>query len=85
MKNRAGRPTKYNQDLIKKSLEYLEAHNNPNDLPDIAGLCRAIGITRSTFYDWKKCKDKDTYTTLVQLKMEYIWKYTGAKTTEPQL
>ena len=79
MKNRAGRPTKYNQDLIKKSLEYMAAHDKPNDLPDIAGMCRAIGITRTTFYDWKKQEDKDTYTTLVELKMDYIMKYAGER------
>ena len=52
---------KYNHEIVKKLIGYIEAGSN------VATACRAVGISRETFYDWLKDKTKsDISDTIIQ-------------------
>lgn len=54
-----GRPTKYNQEILNETLNYIENHLEFGDLvPSIAGLSCAIDIAQSTLRDWATHEDK---------------------------
>ena len=42
---------KYSEDIAKKIVELLES-----DSYTIAEVCKIVGISRDTFYDWLKTK-----------------------------
>lgn len=63
----AGRPTIYNEEVIKKVEEYLNIPR-PNDdevIPSIEGLSLHIGIARSTIYEWISQEDKQAFSDIV--------------------
>lgn len=56
----AGRPTKYNQEIADKTLEYVEGGyklgDEPEVIPTVEGLSGYIDIRVSTIYEWAKEK-----------------------------
>ena len=58
----AGRPTKYNKDILAKAREYLTNYAELGDaIPSVAGLAVTLGIARDTGYDWAKQEDKKDF------------------------
>ena len=48
-----GLPSKYSQEIIDASIDYMETHETFGDLvPSIVGLSNALGVSRSTLYLW---------------------------------
>lgn len=69
-----GRPTTYNDEVLKRSYEYLECFTDrkkqkeltPRQLfPSIEGLCRYIGRARSTVYKWASDEGKEDFSDIV--------------------
>ena len=65
----AGRPTKYNDEILEKSREYLENFKDlGHAIPSVAGLGKVLRISRETLYEWAKDDDKKEFSDiLVQL------------------
>mgnify|MGYP001283816618 CR=1 FL=1 len=55
-----GRQTKHCSKLITNALEYITNYDNPYYLPNIAEMCRKIGVSRTQFYEWLGREDRDT-------------------------
>lgn len=70
----AGRPTDYNEEVVKLSLAYISDDESVNYLshkhktPSVVGLCRVINRARSTLYKWAEEDDKDFSDILAVLK-----------------
>lgn len=63
----AGRPTKYNDEILVKAREYLDGFEDRTDaVPQIARLCIHLGIRRSTVYAWAKDDDKQEFSDIVE-------------------
>lgn len=62
-----GRPTKYNQEILDNSREYLDGgYQECGDvIPSIEGLSLYIKITRTTIYDWKTHEDKEEFSDIL--------------------
>jgi len=61
------RPTKYSDDIIKKSLDYLENYSNYGDLiPQIAGLALHLGVRRETLHQWAKEENKAQFSNIFE-------------------
>ena len=53
------RPTKYSQDILIASENYLENYAQTGDvIPSIEGLADVLGVVRSTIYAWAKEHDE---------------------------
>jgi len=62
----AGRPTKYNQEILKKTQHYLDNFTDYGDvIPSISGLSLAIDIRRNTMYDWASQKSKQAFSNML--------------------
>ena len=58
----AGRPTKYNKEVLEKAREYLVVWRDGEDvIPSIEGLAEYIERARSTIYDWATHEDKQEF------------------------
>lgn len=55
-----GRPTDYSEEKLALARMYLEGgwEEQGDVVPQIAGLALAMGVDRSTVYDWAKQEDK---------------------------
>jgi hypothetical protein len=61
-KNKGGRPTDYNENMLLKAQEYLAgAHDYIDEagkwrvkIPKAAGMALHLGVARSTLYEWAK-------------------------------
>lgn len=63
-----GRPTKYNQEMVDKSYEYIENYADYDDMiPSIEGLSEVLDVRRNTLYDWAKDEDKEFSNILAKL------------------
>lgn len=68
MKNKVGRPTKYNSSFIETAREYIDScGREATELPTIEGLSRIIGVDDETIGLWAK-DDKDFSATIKELK-----------------
>jgi len=56
-----GRPTLWTPEIEAEAWQYLEDYKDVHDhaIPSVVGLCRVLGIGRSTLYDWAAEEDKD--------------------------
>jgi len=53
MANKVGRPTKYNKEILEKTIDYSKNYKEYGDIiPIIEGLSIVIGLNKSTVYDW---------------------------------
>ena len=58
MSTKAGRPTKFNEELKEKALHYIENFQEYGDIvPSIEALALELGVHRSTLHDWATNKD----------------------------
>lgn len=54
-----GRPTKYSEEILSKTLDYINNYKDHDDLiPSIAGLSVVLGVRRETLHDWAKQESK---------------------------
>lgn len=61
-----GRPTKYCDALLEAAEAYLENYEAAGDLvPSVVGLALAIGIDKSTCYEWAKHEDKARFSDIL--------------------
>jgi len=62
-----GRPTKYNQQILVDTREYLENYEQHGDaIPSIAGLSVVLGLPRQTIYDWARQEEKEEFSDILQ-------------------
>ena len=63
----AGRPTKYNPELVEKAQEYLDRQRGKNApeangfrevIPSACGLALELGVSETTLYRWRDEEDK---------------------------
>ena len=55
----AGRPSKYNEEVLVKTEDYILNFSKYGDLiPSVAGLACELGVTRETVRAWEKRKIK---------------------------
>lgn len=65
-KDKGGRPTTYTEEMIDKSLEYLEVYGTLEELiPTVVGLCRYIKRSKSIVYDWAKDPEKEKFSDIL--------------------
>jgi len=61
-----GRPTKYSQEILDKTIEYCNGGYKVDEvIPSIAGLSVWLGITRDTVRLWSKDLDKEEFSAIV--------------------
>ncbi|MGD9381206.1 MAG: DNA-packaging protein [Candidatus Thorarchaeota archaeon] len=66
----AGRPTKYNKDILAKSREYLTNYSDLGDpVPTIAGLACELNVSRGTLYDWAAEEEKEEFSDILEAIM----------------
>ncbi len=66
-------PTKYTPEMIEKAQDYADNFTEApyNELiPSIAGLALALGLSRSTVYDWSNQKEKTEISYIVKQLMQ---------------
>ena len=52
-KHAGGRPTKYNQDMLEQSIEYLDNYTDHDHIiPSVVGLADVLNVTTKTLYNW---------------------------------
>lgn len=62
-----GRPTKYNEEILEKTRDYIENYADVGDMiPSIAGLSVVLGVSRETIYDWSKQEEKKAFSDILQ-------------------
>ncbi len=71
---RTGRPPKYTSDeeIWKVAKKYFETCDENHQLPEKAGLCIALGITRETYNQYKNGKFSDALKR-IELYIESNW------------
>lgn len=58
----AGRPTKYNKELLEKAKEYLEEWSKCGDvIPSVEGLAEYLDVSRKIIYIWAKDEEKEEF------------------------
>lgn len=61
-----GRPTKYCDEIIDKTVDYLQNYESQGDvIPQIAGLAVYLGISRDTIYEWSKDDTKPEFSDII--------------------
>ncbi len=62
-KNLGGRPVTYNEQLLKKAIDYLSNYESKHEhpFPSVVGLCSVIKRARSTLYKWCEEGDKKAF------------------------
>lgn len=66
-KNPGGRPTKYNDEMVKKARYYLENFEAIGDqIPSIAGLSIYLGMNRTYLYEWRKDSEKEEFSDILE-------------------
>ncbi len=58
-----GRPTIYNEELLKKAAAYVDGGYNV--FPSIAGLAIELGVSRETIHTWVKDGDKPAFSDII--------------------
>lgn len=67
-----GRPTTYTQEVIEKARDYLIKYESCGEVvPTVVGLCRFIGRSKATVYNWIKEDDKKEFLDIVNEIEEY--------------
>lgn len=59
----AGRPTKYNKQILVDTQDYLDNHYEKHFdiVPSIAGLAYSLNISKPTVYDWSNQDGKEEF------------------------
>jgi hypothetical protein len=66
------RPTKYTEEIQEKADRYVYEHDKFDDpVPSMEGLAFALGIHRSTLYDWANSGEKPEFSdTLERIQLQ---------------
>ena len=66
------RPTKYTEEIQEKADRYVYEHDKFDDpVPSMEGLAFALGIHRSTLYDWANSGEKPEFSdTLEKIQLQ---------------
>jgi len=65
---------KYTPKKLEKAVkEYLESCDNLKKMPNRAGLCVFLGITKETYYQYKKKKKLSDYIKKFEENMQDVW------------
>jgi hypothetical protein len=60
------RPTKYDEQILIDTADYIENHADYDDLvPSVAGLAYYLKVGKSTIYDWSKEEDKEEFSDML--------------------
>jgi len=64
----AGRPTKYNDEILEKAKEYVSGGflNQDEEVPTQEGLALFIGVHRSTLHDWASQPEKHLFSDILE-------------------
>jgi len=55
----AGRPTKYSEEMLTRSVEYIRTYQDHGDaIPSAAGLAGFLGVSKRVLYDWAERHSK---------------------------
>jgi len=61
-----GRPSKYNEDTLRLSREYLVKYKNLGEkIPSVAGLAVYLGVRRETIWSWGIQDNKPEFSNLL--------------------
>ena len=60
------RPTKYNQEIVKKAQHYLDNYGEyGHKIPSSSGLALVLGLSRETLRTWPKDEDKKEFSVIL--------------------
>lgn len=63
----AGRPSKYNDEILEKSTAYIENYKEYGDMiPSIAGLARFLKVSRETIHAWDREEGKEEFSDIIR-------------------
>lgn len=66
------RPTKYNNEIPGRVLDYIENHKEYGDVvPTVAGLACFLKLHIDTLYDWAKQPEKQEFSEVFKLVMQH--------------
>jgi len=66
----AGRPTKYNDEILEKSNEYIKDYASLGDvMPTLVGLAAHLGVRRETVHAWAKDNNKEEFSNIYDIVM----------------
>lgn len=64
-KNKGGRPSKYNDELLARAEWYADNYAEKGDVvPTVVGLALHLGVANSTVYAWSKEADKAEFSAI---------------------
>jgi len=69
-KHPGGRPTDYNDAVLKKAMAYINGayeKEQKEELPTVAGLSVYLGVSRETIYDWARQESKQEFSDIVAI------------------
>tara|TARA_R110000751_G_scaffold116342_1_gene215906 strand:- start:172 stop:576 length:405 start_codon:yes stop_codon:yes gene_type:complete len=68
----AGRPTKYNGEVVQQALDYLEEFNTKHGhaIPSVIGMAKVLKLDDTTLYDWAK-KDGNEFSRILPRCKKY--------------
>jgi hypothetical protein len=65
----AGRPSKYNEEVLEKARDYLQNYESCGDvIPMACGLAVFLGVTENTIYNWANESNPEFLRLLGELK-----------------
>jgi len=67
-KHPGGRPTDYSEKILTIAKEYIGGGFKDvmkDEIPTVAGLAIALGVSRETVYDWAKQREKTEFSDIV--------------------
>lgn len=65
----AGRPTKYNDELLKAAKDYIDNFQpveGQEIIPTVVGMCIAVNISHAIAYKWAKDEDKKEFLDILE-------------------
>ena len=66
-KQKGGRPTKYNHEILDKARHYLDNYQELGDpIPSLAGLAQELEINKETAWAWGKDKNKSKFSKVLK-------------------
>ena len=66
-KQKGGRPTKYNNEILDKARHYLDNYQELGDpIPSLAGLAQELEINKETAWAWGKDKNKSKFSKVLK-------------------
>jgi hypothetical protein len=69
-KHPGGRPTKYNREVLDKTIDYILNYKERGDkIPTIAGLSQVLDTTRETITEWSNHPEREEFSVMVSKLM----------------